>query len=129
MGLLLDTNAVIWLTIDTKNTPKSFRKVIEKHLHSGIYFSAINQIEIAMKQVKGKLSFGRTCNDLYYDLLDFDFKFLSMTPTTPSYLYKLPLTHEDPFDRLLICQALENDLTIVTSDKIFKQYDVDVIEL
>lgn len=56
------------------------------------------------------------------------FQFLSIDAEHTNYLEKLPLYHRDPFDRILISQAILENLTIITHDAIFKKYEVSLLK-
>ncbi|MEH2454814.1 type II toxin-antitoxin system VapC family toxin [Nostoc sp.] len=52
---------------------------------------------------------------------------LNLDEESVAQLYNLPLLHRDPFDRMLICQALQHDLTIVTLDPAIRSYSVSIL--
>lgn len=121
---LLDTNIVIWwLTNQTHLIPKRILKVI-KDRNSMITVSSVSAWEISIKKSLKKLE----APDNLKEMMSLKgFWELNITFDHARKVKDLPLIHRDPFDRMLIAQARVEDLTILTKDKIFAKYDVDVI--
>ncbi len=119
MRLLLDTNALIrWHGGTLK--PAAVRVVQQADL---VVVSAVSAFEIAIKRTLGKLEF----RDEVEDVVErYGFLALPVSIRHADRLRVLPMHHPDPFDRLLISQALEEGLTIVTSDRAFEPYRVPV---
>jgi len=117
--LLLDTNSFIqWHA--GKLRPAAVRTVRRAEL---VAVSAITAWEIAIKRAVGKLRM----DDLVEDVVARNaFVALPVTVRHGDRLRSLPLHHGDPFDRLLIVQALDEGLTILTSDRAFEPYRVPV---
>lgn len=88
------------------------------------FFSYASLWEIAIKQAKGTLEFEIDIPRLKSVLEDEEFIYLTPTEFDAERIKLLPDIHKDPFDRLLIAQAIENDLTIVTTDGKISLYDV-----
>lgn len=86
--------------------------------------SAITAWEIAIKRAVGKLRMDDAVEDV---LARNDFLPLSVSVRHGDRLRDLPLHHSDPFDRLLIVQALEEGLTILTADRAFEPYRVPMV--
>ena len=120
MRLLLDTNALIrWHA--GRLRPAAVRTVRRAEV---VAVSAITAWEIAIKRAAGKLKIEDSVEDI---LAQNDFLPLSVTVRHGDLLRDLPLHHYDPFDRLLIVQALDEGLTILTSDRAFEPYRVPVV--
>ena len=120
MRLLLDTNALVRWHLD-KLRPAAVRTVQRAEL---VAVSAISAWEIAVKQTLGKLEL----KDLVDDIVARNrFLPLPVTLRQGDLLRDLPRHHPDPFDRLLIVQALDEGLTILTSDRAFELYRVPVV--
>lgn len=84
--------------------------------------------EIVIKESLGKLELGRTFTELFpAELEDNDFQLLPVEIRHLERLRKLPFAHLDPFDRLLIAQAIEDSLAIVSQDEAFAAYPVPAI--
>lgn len=119
MRLLLDTNALIRWHAD-RLRPATVRTVQRAEV---VAVSAVSAWEIAVKRALGKLEF----RDAVEDVVDHHrFLPLPVTVRHGDLLRDLPLHHPDPFDRLLIAQALEEGFTILTSDRAFGLYRVPV---
>ena len=120
MRLLLDTNALIRWHLDQLR-PAAVRIVRRADL---VVVSAVSSWEIAVKRSIGKLRLDDSVEDL---VAQNGFLGLPVTVRHGDLLRELPLHHPDPFDRLLIVQALEEGLTILTSDRAFEPYRVPVV--
>jgi PIN domain nuclease of toxin-antitoxin system len=118
--LLLDTNALIRWHAGTLKRP-AVEAVQKADL---VAVSAVSAWEIAIKRALGKLTFRDTVEAVTDG---YGFLPLPVTLRHADLLQNLPAHHSDPFDRLLIAQALEEGLTIVTSDHAFEPYRVPVV--
>lgn len=122
MRLLLDTSALVrWHADDLR--PSAIRTVRRADL---VVVSAVSAWEIAIKQALGKLRFADTVEDV---AATYGFSTLPVTVRHGDLLRELPRHHPDPFDRLLIVQALEEGLTILTSDRAFEPYRVPIVSI
>ncbi len=92
-----------------------------------MFFSYASLWEIAIKQAKGTLEFDIEIPYLKNVLENEDFIYLAPTEYDAERYKKLPDIHKDPFDRLLVAQAMENDLTIITRDSKIPLYDVKTV--
>ena len=120
MKLLLDTNALIrWHLV--KLPAAAVRSVQRADL---VVVSAVSAWEIAIKRALGKLDLKDPVERI---VAQNGFLPLSVTVRHGDLLRELPLHHPDPFDRLLIVQALEEGLTILTTDRAFEPYRVPVM--
>ena len=123
MRLLLDTNALLWWFADDPALGVPARAAIADPANA-TFVSSLSLAEIAIKQAIGKLRAPFISDDLI------DEQGMSGLPFTSRHgrkVVELPLHHRDPFDRMLIAQALEEGLTIVTSDERFGRYGVPVL--
>ncbi len=120
MRLLLDTNALLWWHAG-KLRPAAVRTVQQADL---VFVSAVSTWEIAIKRALGKLKMEDTVETV---LEAYGFQPLQASVRHGDLLRSLPLHHRDPFDRLLIAQALDEGLTILTSDRAFEPYRVPVV--
>jgi len=117
--LLLDTNALVRWHL-SKLRPAAARTVQRAEV---VVVSAVSAWEIAIKRALGKLELKDPVEDI---LAQNGFVPLPVTVRHGDLLRDLPPHHGDPFDRLLIVQALEEGLTILTSDRAFEPYRVPV---
>ncbi len=121
---LLDTHAIIWYLSGRNELSQNARKIMET---KKCFFSYASLWEIAIKQAKGTLEFEIDIPRLKSVLEDEEFIYLTPTEFDAERIKLLPDIHKDPFDRLLIAQAIENDLTIVTTDGKISLYDVKTV--
>ena len=124
MKLLLDTRALLWaFAAPTELSLRAREAIVDGN--NAVYASAVNAWEITIKKALGKLS----APDDYEAQLD-EKRFFRLDITTEHALAvgDLPNVHRDPFDRLLVAQALVEKMTIVTCDSDIAQYGVNVIK-
>jgi PIN domain nuclease of toxin-antitoxin system len=126
MRLLLDTNAFLFWTAGAKKLSVRARKVIANSRNE-VCLSAVSSWEIAIKFALGKLHLPEPpAKFVPSRLARHSITGLAFEHTDALAVAALPALHEDPFDRALIAQALERDLTMVTSDARFADYGVRV---
>ena len=121
---LLDTHAIIWYVSGSNELSSTAKNIMET---KRCFFSFASLWEIAIKQAKGTLQFNIDIPKLKTVLEDEEFIYLPPTEFDAETIKVLPDIHKDPFDRLLIAQAIENNLTIVTTDSKIPQYNVKTI--
>lgn len=122
MKLLLDTNIIVWLFDDPRRIRSSVRAAIAESGNQN-FVSAISLLELASKAASGRLPFDDEAHRKTEALADW-------LPVLPSHSWRvrsLPLIHKDPFDRLLVAQAMEEDMTLVTGDRVLADYGVPVL--
>ena len=125
MRLLLDTSTFIWAIGSPDRLSKRAATAMEPQ-EVIAEVSAISLSEIAVKYATGKLNL--VIDAVRAGIQDFNLRILPYTSTHAYQLYGLPLHHRDPFDRMIIAQALAEDIPIVTSDSQFRKYrDLKVI--
>ena len=120
MRLLLDTHVLIWWD-ENARLSRAAREAIESA--DQVYVSAVSGWEIALKASLGRLKPVRTVAEA---VADSQFEELPLRLRHTEALLKLPWHHRDPFDRMLIAQALSERLTIVTRDRAFVDYKVSL---
>lgn len=119
MRLLFDTRAFLgWRAGSLK--PAAVKAVQRA---SVVYVSAVTAWEISIKAAVGKLTFVRSVEEA---IAEYGFTGLPVTMRHGDRVGHLPLHHGDPFDRMLIAQAIDEGLTILTSDRAFELYQVSV---
>ena len=119
MRLLLDTHTLLWW--DNDELPSAVSGKIQRA--EQVFVSAASIWEIIIKRALGKI---RGTGKVDALLSDYGFTGLSITVAHAQAVGELPPLHRDPFDRLLIAQALSEDLVLVTSDKAITRYAVPV---
>lgn len=121
MRLLLDTCAILWWFADARELSPATAELIEQE--PAVFISPASLWEIGIKQAIGKLS---GPDDLLERIRDSEFTELPVRHDHVITASRLPRLHSDPFDRLLVAQAMRERLTIVTDDGKIDKYDVDV---
>ena len=124
MNLLLDSHAIVWFLEGAPQLSELAASHIES-LESKSMVSAVTAWELAVKVGLGKLrlpyelgaEFDRTLESMGFELLPLSHAALERTA-------RLPDHHRDPFDRLLIAEALEHSATVVSRNEIFDDYGV-----
>ena len=122
MKLLLDAHVVVWWLRDDNQLKAEARKAIVTA--DIVWVSAATAMEIAVKASRRQL---RLPEPLAVTIATDDFAELPLTIKHAERLAILPLHHRDPFDRVLIAQALVEGATVVTHDRAFEAYGVPVI--
>ncbi len=123
MNLLLDTHAVLWWLADDPALSSEARRAIGDAAND-VRVSPVTPWEIAIKSAAGKL---KAPDNLLEALKANRFRELPISLVHAERAGNLPPWHRDPFDRMLIAQALTEGLTLVTRDRVFEQYDVNVL--
>ena len=123
MRLLLDTNALLWWR---SGSPRLSSLVSDQisNPDNDIVVSIASLWEIAIKRVLGKLRF---LEDFKEVMANEEFNLLSITYAHLRVLGDLPQHHRDPFDRVLISQSFAERIPIVTNDRAFTAYAVEIV--
>ena len=122
--LLLDTHVFLWWRIDDRRIDETCHAAIANA--DLVYVSAASAWEIAIKQSVGKLRL-HTDDSVVDGIRDSRFEPLLVKFPHAEEVARLPLHHRDPFDRLLVAQAIVEDLSLVTNDKSLEPYDIDIL--
>jgi PIN domain nuclease of toxin-antitoxin system len=123
LTLLLDTSAFIWwVTEDARLGPKARSAVADPN--RSVHVSAVSAWEIAIKRSLGKLEFD---GDVVSLVAREDFDELPIQIVHAVEAESLPLHHRDPFDRMLIAQSRHEKLVLLTGDRVFTRYDVELM--
>jgi PIN domain nuclease of toxin-antitoxin system len=127
MRVLVDTHTFIWDLLDDPKSSRLARQILKSNEHE-LVFSLVSLWEIAIKIKTGKLStIGSSVAYIRSQMDDYGMELLPIRYDHVLNLEQLPHHHGDPFDRLLIAQALTESFPILTADAIFKRYGVKVI--
>ena len=132
LRLLLDTCTLLQATGVDKALPRPALDVIKA---SDLFVSTVSRIEIAIKVGNGKLDLlldgERVSDEFFWNESIRRLQPEDVLPIVPDHLRPLstlPKAHKDPFDRMLICQAMSLDLPIMTTDENFALYEVSVVD-
>jgi PIN domain nuclease of toxin-antitoxin system len=119
---LLDTHSFLWSIWQPEKLGQQAVAVLE-NAGSEVFVSSITFWEISLKYALGKLTLGCKPDDLLKFADDMGFEKIPLTPEAAALFHQLPsLAHKDPFDRMLIWQAVSNDLILISKDGKFDNY-------
>jgi PIN domain nuclease of toxin-antitoxin system len=118
---LLDTRLLLWAAERLELLPDAARTLMDDGSNE-LLFSAASLWEVAIKQGLGQADFEVEPRALRRGLLDGGYGELAVTSAHAVAIASLPPIHKDPFDRLLIAQAMVEGITLLTSDRVVAQY-------
>jgi PIN domain nuclease of toxin-antitoxin system len=122
MSHLLDTHTLIWFLENDAQLPASTRNLIEET--PTIFISIASLWEIAIKANIGKLTLSFAFTDIATQLSNLSITQLPITFNDLETYLSLPLHHRDPFDRILIAQAMNHSLTLIRNDSQMDAYSI-----
>ena len=127
LSVLLDTCTFIWMTVDPARLSRSAIDVISDPSNRRL-FSSISVLEMAVKTRLGKLKLHAPLDQVVREgLRNGVVTELALTSQHAIAVSSLPMHHRDPFDRVLIAQAIEEGVPIVTDDREFASYGHPII--
>ena len=127
MKLLLDTCSFLWFLADAPELSAKARAAILDPANS-VYLSAVSAWEIGRKYAKGDLELPSRPEFLIPQVrTDSGILSLPLSEEEAISAEKLPLLHKDPFDRMIIAQALVQGMIVVTPDRAFEPYPVRLL--
>ena len=127
MKFLLDTNVFLWALAEEYKLNPAAQEIL-KSSTSELYFSAVGSWEIAIKFALGSLPLPKAPSEyIPHALRAWALRALDITHEHALRAGELPVHHRDPFDRMLIAQALSEQMTLLTADRVFQKYKVDLI--
>jgi len=125
--LLVDTHAFLWFAAGDARLSSRARRRIEDPAHDR-FLSVASVWEMAIKLSLGKLSLAVSLDALVeHGALANGFSLLDVRQEHASGVAHLPFNHRDPFDRLLVCQAMSDGLSLVSNDAVLDAYPVQRI--
>ncbi|MBF0500695.1 MAG: type II toxin-antitoxin system VapC family toxin [Candidatus Riflebacteria bacterium] len=127
MRFLLDTHVFLWWVDDAPELTAAARRAIAD-VNNECYLSLASCWELAIKSSLGKLQLAMPIERFVSEHLAANgFTLLNIELHHAAKIEKLPFHHRDPFDRLLISQAMTEKLTIVSADRVFAHYGVKIL--
>ena len=124
MRVLLDTATFLWAVSDAPEFSEDAREIFADPGNE-IYLSSVSACEIAVKYALGKLPLPEPPRRFVpLQRKQHGIDPLPLDEEAALYLSRLPLLHKDPFDRMLVCQAVVQHLVILTPDELIQQYPV-----
>lgn len=127
MTYILDTHAFIWYAVGDKRLSDKARSIIDSN--SEKYISIASIWEMSIKVGLGKLTFKKPFEEIIeHQITINNYKILSIESSHLYALSQLEMYHRDPFDRIILCQSLVENIPVISVDKSFRLYEeVDVI--
>ncbi len=123
MNIIIDTHIFLWLAGNLEKINDKYMRYIED-TNNNLYLSSLSIAEIMIKKSLGNLDFNGDIliilDEMGIDVLDFDADSALMLGTLPFY-------HRDPFDRIIISQAITKKFKIISVDRKFEQYNCELL--
>lgn len=126
MRYLADTHALLWYALEPERLSPTARQVMDDGTLP-VLFSTASIWEMAIKISLKKLRLDASLSEFVRALFQNGFELLPIQISHTARVAELEWNHRDPFDRLLIAQALDEDLAIITGDKAFEDYPVGTV--
>ncbi|MEX8547362.1 MAG: type II toxin-antitoxin system VapC family toxin [Mucilaginibacter sp.] len=126
MKVLLDTHALIWF-VEGVNRLSLKAKLTIEDLENVRFVSIASLWEIVIKSSLNKIEMKKSFEEINSLLFDNDIQILQINVDHLNTLLSIPHHHKDPFDRMLIAQAIAENISIISIDQQFKPYTVNVI--
>ena len=124
MRILLDTVTFLWTVTDAIELSDTAREVFSDP-DNDVFLSVVSSWEIAIKNCIGRLPLPESpAKFIPTQRKRHDIESLTLDEEATLYLNRLPVLHKDPFDRMLVCQAIVQHLVILTPDDLINQYPV-----
>lgn len=123
MKVLIDTHTLLWFVNGDTRVSLNARDLIMCPKAQS-YISIASYWEISIKSSLGKIDLGMTLETFIQRRMDEGFLLLAIEPKHITHLTTLPFHHRDPFDRLLISQAMVENMTLCTHDAHFSHYPI-----
>ena len=128
MQLLLDTHIALWAITDSPKLSANAREIIESE-QATIWVSVASLWEIAIKYALGRGNMPVSGAEAAQYFRDSGFQFLSVDPEHALMVERLPAYHTDPFDRIIIAQALTEPMRLITHDAVVSRYSDTVVRV
>ena len=121
MNLLLDTHLLIWAASTPEQLSSEALSLLQNAKYQ-LYFSAVNLWEITIKRRLGRQDFRMDPSLLHRGLIENGYTELVIKSFHCIALEQLPVVHKDPFDRMLVAQAVSEGMLLLTSDSVIAEY-------
>ncbi len=125
MNLLLDTHLLLWAASEPDRLPLAARKMIES-TENELFFSSASLWEVAIKRSLGRADFSVDPRLLRRGLLESGYHEIAISGEHAVGVDILPPIHKDPFDRILVSQAIIEEITLMTVDELVARYPAPV---
>jgi PIN domain nuclease of toxin-antitoxin system len=121
LNFILDTHLLIWCAMDDAKLSRPAARLIRDERHQ-LSFSSVSLWEIAIKSALGRADFKIDVTSFRAGLLANDYHELKLEGRHVAAFAQLPALHKDPFDRMLVAQAVAEASTLLTADATLGQY-------
>lgn len=121
MNYLLDTHTFMWFVTDAPELSKKARNLMEQD-DANLFLSIASVWEMAIKKSLGKLEIYNNFSTVTQDLTDNDIELLPIKYEHTAIINRIPFHHKDPFDRMIIAQALFENMDVIGVDERFDEY-------
>ena len=128
MIVLVDTELLLWAAAQSNRLSASARRIVEDP-GNDLLFSAASLWEIAIKRGLGRADFSADPRVIRRALLGNGYAELPVTSQHAVNIDALPVFHKDPFDRLLLSQAIVEGATLLTTDEVLARYPGPVMKV
>ncbi|MGB0430851.1 MAG: type II toxin-antitoxin system VapC family toxin [Bacteroidia bacterium] len=126
MNLIVDTHVLLWAISNTSKLSNKAKRILENN-ENQIFVSTASLWEISIKKSIGKLEFDFSTEELYSILEKTQINVITIQKAHLIELTQLEFRHKDPFDRLIISQAIAEKFKLISKDQAFKNYPVQLI--
>ncbi|WP_316847451.1 type II toxin-antitoxin system VapC family toxin [Pedobacter psychrodurus] len=123
MAYLLDTHTFLWFVAGDDQLPASVKKKVSD-ISQSCFLSIASLWEIAIKKQIGKLNLQISFDELFRFAERNQIEIIAINETHLTTLLRLEFFNNDPFDRIIVSQAISEDLTLISRDKKLKNYKV-----
>lgn len=126
MNYILDTHILLWTRLEPNRLSKPQRSILESSIDRK-FISTLTIWELSLKFSLGKLDLsGHTPEEFMSSAYKLGLQVLAPTPDQFASFHRLPknIAHKDPFDRMLIWQAMQSDMCLVSSDTKLAAYEI-----
>ena len=126
MRVLLDTHAFLWFMAGDARLSQKAREAMSDE-NAELFLSAASVWEMAIKAALGRLQLPLPVADYVAEKIHDGFQVMPIDWVHAAAVQKLPFHHRDPFDRLIIAQAQVEKLPLVSGDRLFRKYDIQLV--
>ncbi len=126
MKLLLDTHMLIWAGLAKNSLPRKAGAIISD-LSNDVYFSSASMWEITIKNALKRRDFQIDARLMQQRLIGAGYREIAITSAHAFAVGNLPSIHKDPFDRILVAQAVAEGVTLLTSDATLAEYPAPIL--
>jgi PIN domain nuclease of toxin-antitoxin system len=124
MKYLIDTHVFLWFNAGNEELSTTARQLIEDE-NNEIFVSIASLWEISIKASLGRLDLKGEYETVIDDVIENDMQILSINFIHTVLQYKLPFHHKDPFDRIIIAQAIAENMNLISKDEMIDAYLAD----